>query len=152
MSMLPLSTMKEMPESVSPARAVRMLLRLVRAAQPISRVDLARRLGLNRSTVTEIFKPLIASGMVREAPLPSSQTTARTQGRPPVGLSFQSDRDFFAGVNIGVRRSQVGIATLSGEILGEEEFDTPQEQQQVGTRRFKLCDLFADLFRRTDKT
>src|ERR1043165_648591 len=127
MPTLPLSTFKETTEGTSPARAARMLLRLVRAAQPISRVDLARRLGLNRSTVTEIFKPLIASGIVLEEPLPSS--TGRAQGRPPVGLAFQSKRDFFIGVNLGVRRSQVGIATLNGEILDEEEFDTSQDAQ-----------------------
>src|SRR3954452_5890757 len=101
------SVIKETTESPSPARAARMLLRLVRAAQPISRADLARRLGLNRSTVTEIFKPLISAGAVREEPLQSAPNAGRTQGRPPLGLSFFSDHEFFAGVNLGVRRTQV---------------------------------------------
>jgi DNA-binding MarR family transcriptional regulator len=49
-------------ETAISAKATRMLLRLVRAGQPISRIELARRLDINRSTVTDIFKPLISDG------------------------------------------------------------------------------------------
>lgn len=42
-----------------------------------------------------------------------------------------SDNDFFIGVNLGVRRSQVGLTTLGGEILAEEDFDTPAEQGEA---------------------
>src|SRR5437868_15348367 len=87
-------------------RAALMLLRLVRAAQPISRAELARRLGVNRSTVTDAFKPLITAGVVCEEPLPQTSRAGRGQGRPPMGLSFNSARDFFIGVNVGVRCSQ----------------------------------------------
>ncbi|HEX8142766.1 MAG TPA: ROK family transcriptional regulator [Pyrinomonadaceae bacterium] len=115
-------------DSASQARTVHMLLRLLRAAQPISRVELARRLDVNRSTVTELVKPLIAAQVVREEPLRQESRASRSSGRPAIGLSFNSDHNFFAGVNIGVRRSQVGLTTLGGEIIAEEEFDTPAEQ------------------------
>ncbi|HEY0659564.1 MAG TPA: ROK family transcriptional regulator [Pyrinomonadaceae bacterium] len=114
-------------ETAAPAKTARMLLRMVRAAQPISRIELARRLGINRSTVTDIFKPLISAGILREEPLKTASGTSRLQGRPPVGISFNSDNGFFVGVNLGVRRSQVGLTTLSGEILAETEFETPSE-------------------------
>jgi predicted NBD/HSP70 family sugar kinase len=120
-------TTTPMPETVTPAKTSRMLLRMVRAAQPISRIELARRLGINRSTVTDIFKPLISAGILREEPLKTPSGTNRLQGRPPVGILFNSDDDFFVGVNLGVRRSQVGLTTLSGEILAETEFETPSE-------------------------
>ncbi|HEV2761582.1 MAG TPA: winged helix-turn-helix domain-containing protein, partial [Pyrinomonadaceae bacterium] len=113
----------------STSRATRMLLRLVRAAQPISRVELARRLGVNRSTVTDAFKPLVASGLVREEVVPPSQ--GRPLGRPAAGLSFNTERDFFVGVNLGVRRSQVGLTTLGGGHLAEEEFETPAEPSEA---------------------
>ncbi len=112
-------------EIETPAKATRMLLRMVRATQPISRIELAGRLGDNRSTVTDIFKPLIAAGILREAAFKTASDTNRLQGRPPIGLSFDSDRDFFVGVNLGVRHSQVGLTTLSGEILAEDVFETP---------------------------
>ena len=114
-------------ETIVPAKTARMLLKLVRAAQPISRVKLAQRLGINRSTVTDIFKPLINAGILREEPFKTASDTNRLQGRPPIGISFNSDHEFFIGVNLGVRRSQVGLTTLSGEILAETEFETPPD-------------------------
>ncbi len=118
-------------ETAVPAKTTRLLLRLVRAAQPISRIELARRIGVNRSTVTDIFKPLIAAGILREEPLSTASDTNRLQGRPPVGILFNCDREFFVGVNLGVRRSQVGLTTLSGEILGETEFETPTDSEEA---------------------
>src|SRR5205085_10682159 len=69
-------------ESPSPTRAALMLLKLLRAAQPASRAELARRLGVNRSTVTDTFKPLIASCVVREEALQPTPGAARVLGRP----------------------------------------------------------------------
>ena len=110
----------------------RTVLRIVRAAQPISRVDLARRLEVRRSTVTEIVKPLIASGVLCEAA--PEQGAARRVGRPPIGLLLSSDRSLFIGVNIGVRRTQVGAATTDGQLLDEESFDTPSDSNATLTR------------------
>jgi predicted NBD/HSP70 family sugar kinase/plasmid maintenance system antidote protein VapI len=102
----------------------RAMLRIVRAAQPISRVDLARRLAVRRSTITELVKPLMASGLLREgAP---EQIRSRV-GRPPVGLSLRDESTFFIGVNIGVRRIQVGAALVDGQMLAEESYDTPSD-------------------------
>jgi predicted NBD/HSP70 family sugar kinase len=97
---------------------------MVRAAQPISRADLARRLVVNRSTITEIVKPLLASGLLREA---EPEQVRERIGRPPIGLSLRDANTFFIGVNIGVRRSQVGAALIDGQMLGEESFDTPSD-------------------------
>jgi predicted NBD/HSP70 family sugar kinase len=103
----------------------RTMLRIVRAAQPISRVDLARRLEVNRSTVSEIVTPLIAAGVLREAA--SAPAASQRRGRPAIGLTLRSDRWFIIGVNIGVRRTQVGAATTDGRMLVEESFDTPSD-------------------------
>ncbi len=106
-------------------RTSRMLLRLLRAAQPISRVEIARRFGVRRSVITELTRPLIAAGIVREETAQRSTRASRSVGRPPVGLTLSGEKGLFVGVNIGVRGSQVGITTLGGEILAEEEFETP---------------------------
>jgi predicted NBD/HSP70 family sugar kinase len=45
-------------------------------------------------------------------------------------LSFNSEHELFAGIHIGVRGSQVGLTTLSGETLAEENVEilsTPQD-------------------------
>ncbi|MET0647892.1 MAG: ROK family protein [Pyrinomonadaceae bacterium] len=111
--------------------ASRMILRLVLAAQPIPRVEIARRLGVNRSTVTEVVKPLLAEGVLREEQEALSAGVARTSGRPPVALSFGDLNEFFVGVSVGVRHTTVGLATLAGERFGEDEFETPPEPQEA---------------------
>ena len=112
---------------VSPAKTTRLTLRMIRAAQPVSRVELATRIGVNRSTITEICNPLISAGFLSETPIPSAENGVRLQGRPRIGLSFNDSDTLFAGVSIGVRRTQVGIATLRDEILYETDFDTPSQ-------------------------
>lgn len=111
------------------ARTLRNVLRLVRATQSIPRVELARALGVNRSTITETVKPLIRRGILIEKAVEDSRN--RMQGRPPVSLTFQNEKDYFVGVNLGARRSQIGLTTLSGEMLGETEFETPADAQKT---------------------
>ncbi len=104
------------------ARKGGLLLRLIRAAQPITRTEIANRLEIDKSTVTDNVKPLIAAGILREETLEVSG-----QGRKPRVLSFVADRDYFIGVNLGVRTSQVGMTTLTGEITDEDDFTTPPD-------------------------
>lgn len=99
-----------------------LLLRLIRAAQPITRTEIASRLEIDKSTVTDNVKPLIDAGILREDTLDSGG-----HGRKPRVLSFAGDGDYFIGVNLGVRRSQVGITTLTGEISDELDFETPKD-------------------------
>jgi len=134
------------------AKTTRMLLRLIRARQPISRVEIARRLEVNRSTVTDIVKPLINAGIVREEPYQPDDAN-RAQGRPPIGLFFKDEDDFFVGLNLGVRHSQVGLATMSGEVLAEEEFETAAAPEEaLKTARKKIENLCAEIENRTLRT
>lgn len=139
-------------ERLNPAKTARMLFRLVRASQPISRIELARRLNVNRSTVTDIVKPLINSDILREQPF-QTDDAQRSQGRPPIALSYNDERDFFVGINLGVRHSQVGLATISGEILAEEEFVTPHDAKQaIKKAREYVENLCAEVTDRTLRT
>ena len=116
-----------------------LLLRLIRAAQPITRTEIAQRLEIDKSTVTENVKPLIAAGILREETLEVSG-----QGRKPRVLSFVDDRDYFIGVNLGVRTSQVGMTTLKGEISDEDDFTTPPDAEAaLKMTRERIDDLIA---------
>ncbi len=138
--------------ALNPAKTTRMLLRLIRAVQPISRIEIARLLSVNRSTVTEIVKPLIKSGIVREESY-QPEDENRPQGRPPIGLSFNDEDDFFVGLNLGVRHTQVGLATITGEVLAEEEFETPPEAEiALKTAYRKIKQLCAQVENRTLRT
>ena len=100
-----------------------LLLRLIRAAQPITRTEIAERLKIDKSTVTDNVKPLIERGILREDLLDS----AGPQKRQPRVISFAGHSDLFIGINLGVRHSQVGVTKLSGEVTDEAEFETPTD-------------------------
>ena len=97
-----------------------LLLRFIRASQPVTRTEIAERLRIDKSTVTENVKPLIARGILKEETDDGKET-----GRRRRVLSFAADNRYFIGVNLGVRRSQVGLITLRGEITDESDFETP---------------------------
>lgn len=123
----------------NPARKGSLLLRLIRAAQPITRTEIAHRLEIDKSTVTDNVKPLITAGILREETLEVSG-----QGRKPRMLSYVADRDYFIGVNLGVRTSQVGMTTLTGEITDEDDFTTPTDvETALKMARERIDDLVA---------
>lgn len=139
--------LKKPSETAIPAKTVRLLLRLLRASQPVARIELARRLGINRSIVTDTFKPLINAGLICEEPL-QPINTSRLQGRPPISLSFNDNGKYFAGISLGVRLTQVGLTTLSGQTLAEDEFETPADSltavKALRTSLEKLCAKIPD--------
>ena len=102
-----------------------LLLRLIRAVQPIARTEIAERLKIDKSTVSENVKPLVNRGILREEPL-----TTGEPGRRPRVLSFGGD-GYFIGVNLGVRHSQIGISRLNGEVADEDEFETPPDVESA---------------------
>jgi predicted NBD/HSP70 family sugar kinase len=152
MNILPTIQQNLSEEITSLPGTTRRLLRLLRALQPISRIDLTRHLGVNRSTVTDICKPRINAGIIREEPF-SGDEKNRTQGRPPIGLTFVDTDDYFIGVNLGVRRSQVGITTLNGDIVEEADFITPPEPEKaLALVRKEIEKIIAKVTDRTLKT
>ena len=117
--------------NIVPTETTRELLRIVRAAQPIPRIAVARRLGVHRGKITVLVRPLIASGVLREGvPDPSGHGV----GRPPIGLSLRSENHFLIGVNIGVKQTQLGGASVDGKVLFEENFETPADPETTLTQ------------------
>jgi predicted NBD/HSP70 family sugar kinase len=103
------------------------LLRLVRAAQPVSRADIARHFGVHRSTVTDIVKPLLSEGLLRETEAAAVSGETR-MGRPATGLEF-TDEVYCIGFSLGVRRSRAGAVTVGGRLLAEASFNTPHDRR-----------------------
>ena len=110
-----------------PAQTTRDLLRIVRAAQPIPRVAVARRLGVHRRRITVLVKPLLDSGVLREGS--PDRTISRGAGRPPIGLLFRTESEFLIGVNIGDSEIRLGAATVDGRLLSEAKFPTPTDPE-----------------------
>jgi predicted NBD/HSP70 family sugar kinase len=65
---------------------------------PVSRVALARRLGLSSAAVTKAARPLIDLGYLHE--LAATERSGPGAGRPASPLAVRAEREFFLGVKI----------------------------------------------------
>lgn len=92
------------------------LLRLVWTERSISRVELARRTDLARSTVTRSINALLTTGLVREVGVGPSRG-----GRRPILLEFQDTAYGVAGVELTSERVAVALTDLRGNVLAWEE-------------------------------
>ncbi len=94
----------------------------------LSRADLARKLGLNRSSSGHIVAALTQEGLVREV---SGEETGRPganrAGRPGILLELQPDAMFFAGCEIGVEHVSFVAVDLSARPIASltRPFDAP---------------------------
>jgi predicted NBD/HSP70 family sugar kinase len=99
----------------------RLLLNLIRTRHPISRADLARLSGLQRSTVSLIVEQLIAENWVLEGP-----TGRLPRGRRPTFLRLNDERVIIA-VDIRPVQTTVALADANGKFISQEMFLTPPE-------------------------
>lgn len=86
----------------------------------LSRADLARKLGLNRSSSGHIIAGLAADGLVREVS-ESQHARANTHaGRPGIMLELIPDAVFFIGVEIGVEHISIVEVDLATNIISSK--------------------------------
>lgn len=103
----------------------RIVLNLIRKHQPISRADLSRHSGLQRSTVSAITEQLITERWVTEGAI------ARTpRGRKPTFLHFNGERAGIIGVNIRPIRTTIGLAALDMHFLTQESMPTGNDPDE----------------------
>ena len=91
----------------------RIVLNLVRAHQPISRADLARRMGVRRGAVSIIVNELLDQKLVFEG-----ATGETTRGRKPTFLYVESRRRAVVAVDIRASQTYLMLADLVGKPLG----------------------------------
>jgi glucokinase-like ROK family protein len=104
------------------------ILRLIWREHQISRVDIARKLGLSRSTVTEAVKDLLASRYIAEI-----GSGVSSGGRCPVVLEFQDNSKFIVGVDVGATHISVALTNLRGKLLNWIEIKHPVREDPKGT-------------------
>src|SRR3984957_4179209 len=96
----------------------RAVLNLVRTKKPISRADLARISGLQRSTISLIVEDLIEGHWVLEGP-----TGRLPRGRRPTFLRLNDDR-VIIGVDIRPLQITVALADVNGKFTYQEVMPT----------------------------
>src|ERR1700736_3942126 len=99
----------------------RIILNLSRTRHPISRADLARVSGLQRSTVSSIVEQLIEERWVLYG-----ATGRLPRGRRPTFLRLNDER-VIVGVDIRPTQTTVAVADANGKISSQEVIGTPPD-------------------------
>lgn len=106
----------------------RIMLNLVRKHQPISRADLARRSGLQRSTVSAIAEELLAENWLKEGAIAQS-----ARGRKPRFLHLNVERAGIIGINVRPSATNMALADLAGRFLAQQSMPTPSDPDEFVT-------------------
>lgn len=117
----------------------RVLLNLVRKHQPVSRADLMRRSGLQRSTVSTITERLIAGRWLKEG-----EQGQLPRGRKPTFLHLNPDRCAVVGVDVQPATTTVAVAGMDAQLLAQESVPTPKDPEEFILR---CCRRIKDLLR-----
>jgi predicted NBD/HSP70 family sugar kinase len=96
------------------------VLNLIRRRQPISRADLARASGLQRSTVS-----LITEQLIRENWVVSGPVGRLPRGRRPTFLQL-NDRRAIVVVDLRPTRTAIAVSDANGRFLSHQEIPTPK--------------------------
>jgi predicted NBD/HSP70 family sugar kinase len=100
----------------------RIMLNLVRKLQPVSRADLMRLTGLQRSTVSAITGQLIADCWLKEG-----ATGQLPRGRKPTFLHLNPERCGVVGVNIQPSNTTLAVAGMDSQFLGQDSMPTEKD-------------------------
>lgn len=97
----------------------RIILNVIRTRQPLSRADVARLTGLQRSTVSLIADQLIDEGWIVEG-----EFGRLPRGRRPIYLQMNTEKAAILGINIRPTATVIALADLNGTFLDQESIET----------------------------
>lgn len=97
----------------------RIVLDLIRTRQPVSRADLARLSGLQRSTISIITDQLVEEKWVTEGGF-----RHLPRGRKPRFLNLNVERVGIIGVNVRPSETTIALANLNADFISQEVFPT----------------------------
>ncbi|HEX4680783.1 MAG TPA: ROK family transcriptional regulator [Gaiellaceae bacterium] len=96
----------------------RTVLEAIRAAPPISRAEISRRVGISKPTVSQALQSLLAAGLVRE--------TERDGGGPSYGATFFEpvpEAAFVLGLDLGAQFVRGAVCDVRGEIRARQDIE-----------------------------
>ncbi|HEV2912504.1 MAG TPA: ROK family transcriptional regulator [Pyrinomonadaceae bacterium] len=105
------------------------VLNYVREREPISRAEIAREMGLQRSTISTIVDQLQADGLIEEVGAGVS-----TGGRRPTLLRLRTVGAVAIGVDITPSRTTIATSDLAGRVLQQEQFATNPDYPEMLSR------------------
>jgi predicted NBD/HSP70 family sugar kinase len=107
----------------------RIMLNLVRKHQPVSRADLMRFSGLQRSTVSAIAERLISDRWLKEGALGDLP-----RGRKPTFLHLNAERCGIIGVDIQTAATTLAVASMDANFIAQESMPTAKDPTEFIAR------------------
>jgi predicted NBD/HSP70 family sugar kinase len=95
------------------------VLNIVREHQPISRADVARKMGIGRGMVTSLVDELLAAGVIYEG-----ESADSPRGRRPKPLYVRTHDRYVIAVDVRFTRTYLMLADFAGRQVALESFDT----------------------------
>lgn len=95
---------------------------------PLSRSDLAQRIGLSPGSLTRLTKPLLDSGLLVEADpdsTPAATSSAPRLGRPAQPLDVAADSHHFIGIKLTGDHAYAALTDLRADILAADDAPLP---------------------------
>jgi len=117
----------------------RIALNFIRRFQPLSRADLARKSGLQRSTISAIVDQLLEEGWVTEGAVGRSP-----RGRRPRNLHLNVERAGILGVELRPESTTVGLAGVDARFVTQVSFPTASTPERFA---YDLAEVTHDIRR-----
>lgn len=100
----------------------RRVLTLLRVEEKSTRADIARKLSLTRSTITNMVDDLLRRNLVREM-APTRHEGRRELGRPGINVSLNPSGAYFLGAEIEVGKVRFALLDLAGNVAETKVID-----------------------------
>lgn len=102
-----------------------LIFNLVRTRQPVSRADLSRLTGLQRSTISLIVEELISDCWLVEGSIGKLP-----RGRNPTFIELNRNRAILA-VDIHPARTTIAVTDIEGRIISQQILDVPEDADKA---------------------
>ena len=113
------------------------VLQTIRYNHAISRIEIAKRLGLNKSTITHIVTELLQKNVIK---VQSEGDVSPSGGRRPVFLTLNGEFGCILGMEIRSNRCRAVLLSIAGEFLLEREIDLNAESREFSGAFFYCLD------------
>lgn len=110
----------------------RIVLETIRLHAPITRADIAKRVGLTIQTVSTIIRELEEQGF-----LISGREPPKGRGYPAETLTVDPEGGFAIGVHVTPRGLEAAFINLAGEVIGREHRELPHIDPNTAFREIE---------------
>lgn len=126
---------------------ITLIMDTLRLHAPISRAALAARTGLNKASVSNMVRKLMASGYIREIGVDESLAEV---GRPAINLQLNPDAGYIISAEIGVGFISIIAANFAFDIVARRYEDTAGETSPDAIIAY-FMELMSDIYRQVSR-